>query len=91
MMSREEVLDTAREYVTKDRAADHGELEDTFARISELWTVYLGTNVTEVDVALMMALLKIARASGNPRHEDNYIDIAGYAACAGELSGRAVK
>ena len=33
----------------------------------------------------MMALLKVARiATGNK--EDNFIDLAGYAACAGEIA-----
>ena len=34
-----------------------------------------------------MELLKVARANENPSHADNYIDIAGYAACAGEIEG----
>ena len=40
------------------------------------------------DVALMMALLKIARATTSD-NMDNLIDLAGYAACAGELIGGA--
>ena len=40
---------------------------------------------TASDVANMMILLKIARgAIGKPK-ADNWIDIAGYAACGGEL------
>lgn len=36
----------------------------------------------------MLALLKIARiASGNAK-KDNWVDLAGYAACGGELEGR---
>jgi len=38
------------------------------------------------DVAIMMALFKIARIAGNAQHEDNYVDLAGYAALAGEIS-----
>lgn len=85
-MRREEILDTAKEYVTVDRAVDHGGLEDNFARISELWSVYLGTLVDAHDVANLMVLLKVARAKGNPRHADNWVDMAGYAACGGELT-----
>jgi hypothetical protein len=34
----------------------------------------------------MMALLKIARiATGEPK-ADNYVDLAGYAVCAGEIA-----
>jgi len=38
------------------------------------------------DVALMMALLKIARLKGNPIHGDSWVDLAGYAACGAESS-----
>lgn len=37
--------------------------------------------VTPSEVANMMAAMKIARTADNPYHEDNWIDIAGYAAC----------
>ena len=33
----------------------------------------------------MMALLKIARIAGGNAKADNWIDLAGYAACGGEL------
>lgn len=89
-MNRSEILDTAKEYVTKDRAADHGDIEDNFARIARLWAAYLGAEVTSTDVALMMGLLKIARAKSNPAHEDNFIDLAGYAACGGEAASKPV-
>ena len=88
-MTRSEILDTAKEFVTKDRAASHGDMEDNFARIGALWTAQLADRlekpITASDVALMMALLKIARAGSNPAHLDNWIDLAGYAACGGEL------
>lgn len=86
-MRRREVLELATEYVTKDRAADHGKPEDTFQAIADLWNGYLGgENLDSQDVALMMVLLKVARAQMNPKHDDNYVDIAGYAACASELA-----
>lgn len=87
-MKRAEVLDTAKAYVTKDRAADHGDLEDNFATIAVLWSAYLGFEVKPHDVAAMMGLLKIARLRQNPAHADNWIDLAGYAACGGEIAGK---
>jgi hypothetical protein len=84
-MKRAEVLDTAKEYVTKDRAADHGNMEDNFTTIAKYWSNHLGHDVTPIDVGIMMTLLKIARLKGNPYHQDNYVDGAGYLACAGEL------
>lgn len=35
----------------------------------------------------MLVDLKVTRAWGNPSHGDNWVDIAGYAACGGELAG----
>lgn len=37
------------------------------------------------DVAVMMILLKIARVAGGHGKSDNWVDIAGYAACGGEV------
>lgn len=86
-MKRADILSTAAEYVTKDRAATHGNVEDNFARIASLWSSYLGEEIGTADVSAMMILLKIARIQGNPSHDDNWIDIAGYAACGGEIAG----
>ncbi len=41
-----------------------------------------------VDVSMMMALLKIARIAGSQTADDSFIDIAGYAACGGEIAAR---
>ena len=86
-MNRADILATASEYVTKDRADTHGDAEDNFRRIAELWNAYLGVDdITSIDVAVMLALLKVARIRSNPTHADNWIDIAGYAACGGEIA-----
>jgi len=37
---------------------------------------------------LMMALMKIARLRHNHGHADSWIDLAGYAACGGEIGTR---
>lgn len=86
-LTRAAVLDAARQAVTKDRAATHGALEDSFAAIAAIWSVRLGVTVSPAQVAIMMVDLKTVRAWGNAGHADNWVDIAGYAACGGELSG----
>jgi hypothetical protein len=86
-MKRADILATASKYVTKDRAMTHGDAEDNFRRIADLWNAYLGMDdITSIDVAVMLALLKVARIRSNPTHADNWIDIAGYAACGGEIA-----
>jgi len=87
-MKRQEILETACDYVTRDRAADHGNLEDNFKLIAEYWSLHLNCDVAPDDVGVMMALLKIARTKGNAIHMDNYIDCAGYMACAAEIAER---
>ena len=59
-MKRAEVLDTAKEYVTKDRAQDHGNMEDNFTTIAKYWSNHLAHEVTPIDVGIMMALLKMS-------------------------------
>ena len=83
---RSEVLRRAEHYITQDRAATHGDAEDSFALIGRLWGVWLDREVTAYDVAMMMALFKTARAKGNPAHADNLVDLIGYAALAAEMA-----
>jgi len=83
---RAKVLRTAETYVTKDRADEHGNMEDNFSTIATYWSQHLGTQVTAVDVAIMMALLKIARLRSNAPNFDNWVDGCGYLACGGELT-----
>ena len=85
------ILRTAEEYVTKDRASEHGDMEDNFATIASYWSEHLGTEVTRVDVAVMMALLKLARIKTNAANRDNWVDGCGYLACGGELVDRKLK
>lgn len=86
-LTRADILDVAKRAVTKDRAATHGALENSFAGIAAIWSARLGVTVTPAQVSIMMVDLKTVRAWGNPAHGDNWVDIAGYAACGGELSG----
>lgn len=72
------VLDDARD-VVYDRPEQHGAPEDSFGRIADMWAAYLGVDVGPEDVANMMAALKIARNAEGVYHEDNYVDMAGYA------------
>jgi hypothetical protein len=85
-MKRKEVLDTAAHYVSTDRAATHGNLEANFGLIAAYWSAHLGRSIKAHDVAVMMTLLKLARAKSNPAHADNWIDGCGYLACGGELA-----
>ena len=88
MTTREECLKKAMEIVCTDRESQYGAPEDNFKMISNLWSDYLQADINSEDVAMMMALLKIARASTGKFKADNYIDLAGYAACGMEIAER---
>ena len=81
---RKHLLQDAIRTVCKDRADEYGDMGSNFGDIAELWAVYLGVKVEPRDVANMMILLKVAR-NGTPGHRDNWVDIAGYAACGAEV------
>ena len=85
-MKRVDVLYRAAECVCGDREQDYGSPENNFALIAELWTIYKDTQFTPKDVAMMMALLKIARIKHSDK-ADSFVDLAGYAACGGEITG----
>lgn len=86
-MTRQEILDAAKRCVCGDREEDYGSPEHSFWVIARLWTAYKGCEFTLIDVAMMMALLKIGRIACGRFKDDNAIDLAGYAACAGEIWG----
>ena len=70
--TRSEILDTAKQYVTKQRENEHGEMEANFEMIGELWGTYIGHHIDTSDVAVMMTLLKIARIKSNPSNSDSW-------------------
>lgn len=84
-MKRAEILAAAKKCVCGDREEDYGTPEDSFNNIARLWSAYTGHAYTPVDVSVMMALLKVARIKGGYK-VDSFVDLAGYAACAGELA-----
>ena len=87
-VSRADILDRAKAIVTGEREKQYGKPEDNFAIIAELWSAYTGYKFSPVDVTMMMALLKVARIKTGVGTVDSFVDLAGYAACAGEIAGR---
>lgn len=92
-LNRKSCLEKAMKCVLGDRENEYGSPEDNFETIAEMWTAYMHWEVefTQVDVAMMMALLKVARVATGTATDDSFVDIAGYAACAAELKGNAQK
>lgn len=90
-MNRSEILAAAEKCVNGNRQQDYGTPERSFDTIAALWNAYLsgtGFSILAIkpdDVAAMLALLKIARIATGHGKDDNWIDLAGYAACGGEI------
>ena len=85
-MNRKECLDNAAEAVLKNRQELYGKPEDGFAGIAAIWSVLLGRKIASHEVALCLAALKMVRAMNSPAHGDNWVDMAGYAACGSEIA-----
>ena len=88
-MNRAMILETAAKIVTGNREQEYGSPEDNFKQIANLWNSFLETRqgklLTAADVAIMMILFKIGRLATGAGSVDTWLDIAGYAACGGEI------
>jgi hypothetical protein len=87
-MNRGEILRQAERLLYLDRQDEYGTPYENHRRISLLWSAYLGTEVSPMQVAICMTLLKIARIQekGEYAKDDNFIDLTAYASIAGELA-----
>lgn len=82
-------LYAAKNLVTGDRQRDYGTPRENFARIANLWEAYTGYEFTTTQVAMMLGLLKVARAATAEPTLDTFRDLMGYVAiaCAFEHPG----
>lgn len=95
MTTREAILLSGIELTMGDRNKTYGDPLSNHKNIAGLWNAYLSTRssflgmaIDAEDVAMMMALVKVARVA--QRREpadklDTFIDMATYAAIAGEI------
>jgi hypothetical protein len=63
---------------------DYGHPSDNMQRTASLWSAYLEIPVTDYQVAICMALVKIARSMETAK-TDTYIDMVAYASLAAQL------
>jgi hypothetical protein len=84
-MNRGEILQEAARLTAKDRQKTYGDPTVNHSRIADLWTTYLGQQITPQQVAICMALVKVARLM-ETESEDSFVDLAAYAAIAGEIA-----
>jgi hypothetical protein len=84
-MNRGDILQEAARLTAKDRQQIYGDPRINHCRIADLWTTYLEQEITPQQVAICMALVKIARLI-ETETEDSFVDLAAYAAIAGEIA-----
>lgn len=93
--TRRSILRDAEKCVVGDRDQDYGSPENSFAVIGKLWGIYLEEKclrdgqitILPEDTAALMCLFKVARVATGHGKTDNWVDLAGYAACGGEIEG----
>jgi len=86
MKKSELILEEAISLISKDRHDDHGPADKSFGRIAKLWSIILDTQVQPHQVAQCMIAVKLSRINHTSVNDDNWIDIAGYAALGGEIA-----
>ena len=87
-MITKEILSEATRLVGTDRQKDYGDKVESHNNIAKLWSAYLDVKIEAHDVAIMMALLKVARTKLGAVSKDTYIDMSAYSAIAGEIKWR---
>jgi len=89
-MISQDLLDEAKKLIGGDRQEDYGDKLKNHQNIADFWSVFLQKKITAHDVAICMALVKVARLM-NQHKKDSYLDMAAYAAIAGEIEVRTNK
>ena len=69
-----------------ERGKLYGHYDLTMLRTSKLWSDYLERDIDPMDVAICMALVKIARIMETREHNDNFLDAVCYMAMSGALA-----
>jgi hypothetical protein len=91
-MNARDILLKSAELVSGDRQQTHGDKTQNHENIATLWNAYLDIRpdptapLTALDACHMMLLLKLARTQLGGFNPDNWVDMAGYAGCSGEIA-----
>jgi len=83
-MIASDYLNEARAII-QDRGMDYGHPSDNMSRTASLWAAYLEVPIDPHQVAMCMALVKVARSMETAK-VDNFIDGAAYFAISGQLA-----
>lgn len=84
-MTQETILDTAARLTSKDRREDYGDATKAVSDTAAMWSIILGTPISNMQFCLCMVALKITRQMASNKL-DNLVGIAGYARVAETVS-----
>ena len=84
-MKAHDICLEACDLIRGERGAAYGDILKNHQNIADLWSAYLGSEITAHEVAILLVLLKVARTKTGWK-PDNYVDIAGYGGVAGEIA-----
>lgn len=85
-MIREQLLNKAKEITVGKRDQDYGSPGANFLMASRMLSAYLGWDIKPEQIAVILMIIKICRIKASPSKPDNWLDIAGYAACGAEVA-----
>jgi hypothetical protein len=89
-MISQDILKESKKLIGGNRHKDYGDKLTNHTNIAALWSIFLRKEVTPHDAAVCMALVKVARLM-HQHKKDSYVDMAAYAAIAGEIEARTGK
>lgn len=84
-MRANEILQSATDTI-RQRGLTYGHPADNLQHTAMLISAYLQTPIHDYQVAGILVLVKLARTNESAQHIDNWIDLASYAALAGQLA-----
>lgn len=82
------VLDEAANIIDGARNETYGDAADEFVNVAKAWSAYLDHEITPLDYANLMIILKVMRAR-HGWYRDSYVDTCGYAALAERVNDKA--
>lgn len=85
-MKRKDVLTTAANLVTGDRADAYGPADEHFDTVAAMWSQIIGVDIRPDQVTMCLTLLKMVRANHDPSRPDNWVDMAGYTSLGAEVA-----
>lgn len=83
-MNARDYLNEARATI-QDRGIDYGHPSDNMSRTASFWSAYLEVPIDPHQVAMCMALVKIARSMETSK-TDTYVDLVAYTALSAQLA-----